>query len=271
MFPQVTLPNTEIRAVHSTIVNQTYELLIALPPSYGETGRRFPVCYMLDAYREAFAAVKGMAERFARAKSFPELLLVGITYPTTNMETIAQLRIRDFTPTVDSGVLQRIAESQPEVVANPPLGGAAAFLRCLREEIMPFIAENYRADVRDNTLSSFSFGGLFALYALFHAPATFQRYIIGSPSIWWDDGVAYSYESTYAAHHADLDAHVFLSVGALEDARYLEHVPKLGEILRARNYPNLDLHTYIFDREDHASVAPATVVRGLRKVYSTKS
>ena len=270
MYPVVSLPNTEIRTLHSSVVDQKYKLLIAFPPSYDQADEAFPVFYMLDAYPEAFAAVKGMLERFSRMASFPKILLVGITYPVNTMSEIEILRVRDFTPTIDHEVLNKLVSAKP-TTKYPHMGGAGAFLRCIREEIKPFIKNNYRINAIESTLSGFSFGGLFALYTLFHFPETFNRYIIGSPTIWWDNGIAYSYEKDYATHNVDLNARVFMSMGSLEASRFQEHIPKFGDLLKQRNYPSLDLQTYTFDNEDHASVAPASVIRGMREVYKAFS
>jgi len=101
-----------------------------------------------------------------------------------------------------------------------------------------------------------------------------MRYIIGSPSIYWDDAVTFEYEARYAARYTDLSATVFLSGGALEAifepefAAMVANVIKLREILIARDYPGLKLTTHIFEDETHLSVIPATMSRGLRAVFA---
>jgi len=49
------------------------------------------------------------------------------------------------------------------------------------------------------------FGGEPRLYSLLSEPETFQRYVLGSPSIWWHDDVIFDLESAYArspSHHS---------------------------------------------------------------------
>jgi predicted alpha/beta superfamily hydrolase len=80
------------------------------------------------------------------------------------------------------------------------------------------IQANYRIDSKDTSVLGHSFGGLFALYALLKAPDTFNRYIISSPSIWWNPQTIFEYEENLASEHSDLSAKVFLSAGTLEES-----------------------------------------------------
>ena len=62
-----------------------------------------------------------------------------------------------------------------------------------------------------------SLGGLFGLYTLFNQPDTFNRYIVGSPSIWWGDRAIMKDAEEFVASEKAPDAKVFMSVGALEE------------------------------------------------------
>ncbi len=68
----------------------------------------------------------------------------------------------------------------------------------------------YRVDTRDQTLVGMSLGGLFALHTLFNAPASFQRYVVVSPSIWWNNRVILEQETASAKRGDDLTANLFL-------------------------------------------------------------
>ena len=160
----------------------------------------------------------------------------------------------------------------PEVLS----GGAAAFLRFLREEVRPFVESRYRVAQGGSGLFGDSLGGLFALYALFHAPNSFDRYIVGSPSIWWDEKITVHFEEEYAAGHTDLPAEVFMSVGLLEEdpevpesatAAMVTNVREMAERLNSRGYPGLRLTTHFFEGETHLSVLPLNLSWGLRTLY----
>jgi predicted alpha/beta superfamily hydrolase len=70
-------------------------------------------------------------------------------------------------------------------LGEPGSGGAEDFLRFVREDLIPFMVSEYRADPADRCFMGSSLGGIFGLYSLFRHSDTFQRYIIGSP---WMEG-----------------------------------------------------------------------------------
>ena len=148
-------------------------------------------------------------------------------------------------------------------------GGAALFLDFIKKELFPFIETNYRIDKNDRMLSGYSFGGLFAMYALFYEPGLFSKYFIGSPSIHFKDGITYDYELNYASNHSDLEADVFISAGELED-RTSQNIKKMVELLSSRNYENLNLKMVIFENEDHVTCYPAAMSRGLVELFSNE-
>ena len=291
-----TIPRSEVRLLQSRIVPQEYKIYIGHPVAFGQTmtsGRKFPVVYALDA-NGAFGTVTEAARMATFGGELPPMLIVGIGYPVGGMEETLNLRMRDYTPTSDTGFVgysRNLWGGDTTTVS----GGAAAFLRFIREELKPFIEKNYPADTSDATLIGHSFGGLFATYALLHHPNTFKRYVISSPSLWWDRKVSFEFEKEYAKANKDLPATVFLSVGALENtaelqksaSRYPEQLrkameeyyakagpPEMVELLdpfanalRGRRYPGLKLSTHVFPDETHTSVASAIVNRGLRVVF----
>jgi predicted alpha/beta superfamily hydrolase len=77
-------------------------------------------------------------------------------------------------------------------------GNAEKALRFMRKELMPYVNANYRTDPEDSTIVGHSGGGLFALYVLFREPETFRRYVVSSPSMWWDKKVILKHERRYS-------------------------------------------------------------------------
>jgi uncharacterized protein len=75
-------------------------------------------------------------------------------------------------------------------------GGADKFLRVVKEEIIPFVDHSYRTN-QDRALAGHSFGGLFCAYVLFHHPDFFNRYLISSPSLDWDDDEIFREEAQF--------------------------------------------------------------------------
>ena len=272
----VTLERTEIRVLHSKIVDQDYELWVSLPGSYTSSDRYYPLIIVLDPYR-SFLIMKAGVDVFSTppAKIIPEVILVGIGYggdESNALENYAVGRTRDLTPTYDSiaeASLGRIMEASGFAHCAFRTGGAPLFLEFIRDELLPYIHSNYRADMKNKTLYGYSYGGLFGLFTLFHAPETFNKYLIGSPSIHYSGGITFLYESEYATSNADLNAMVFMSSGSLEKST-MENMVKMENLLVSRNYPNLKLKTVIFENESHISCAPAAISRGLVDLFKSK-
>lgn len=273
-FPMVTIPNTEVRMFPSFNVDQEFRIFVALPDGYADTDEVYPVLYVLDA--DFYFGIVSETVRFLPKPSSPhKMIVVGIGYPVNSSFETLGFRTRDYTPTkVDDGWYKEIMKVAPDLPEYVGSGGAPNFFQFIREELVPFIHSNYRADRGDQTIFGHSFGGLFALFALFHEPDAFDRYIVGSPSIWWDESITFTYEADFAASNSDLPARVFMAGGSLEEAPddpellMVTNVQKMAAALQDRNYENLELTTHIFEDETHFSVIPATISRGLRVLFT---
>jgi hypothetical protein len=264
---QVTIPNTELHALNSSIVNQEFSIFIALPDAYSSGGKVYPVLYMVDANAD-FGIVTGTLRSLTFLNDIPEVVVVGIGYPVENFKGALGFRTRDLTPTETDWYVTRLKSIIPDAPADAGSGGAANFLRFIREELMPFVNNTYRVMPEDNAFMGFSLGGLFALYALFNQPDTFARYIAGDPSLWWNDGILFSLENEFASRNGDVSAKVFLSVSG-NDAEYMiADMYRMADSLRSREYKDLKLTTRFFDSETHTSGFPAFVSWGLRTAWA---
>ena len=143
----------------------------------------------------------------------PNLLIVGVGYPVGSFFDASAPRAVDLTPTQDRDWEIQQAEEYPEWPAPEGSGGAPEFLQFLRQELIPSIDAEFRTNPLDRALFGHSFGGLFAIHALLNGEGTFQRFIAGSPSLWWDDDVTFRHEEAFAAAHAELPARSVLRNG----------------------------------------------------------
>jgi predicted alpha/beta superfamily hydrolase len=269
----VTLPDTEVRLLKSSIVNDTYRLHISLPITYANSDKTYPVVYLTDG-NGLFPLVRCITEALSGGLEIPRLIIVGIGYDTDDARDWGRYRERDLLPTNASA---RDASRRQEFTRTGiRRGQAGSFLRFIREELKPFINANYRTNPDDSTYVGNSYGGLFGLYVLFHHPDTFNRYVIGSPAIHHDNRVMLTYESNYAASHYDLPVRVFMAVGAREELddhlidpsfQFVTNMETLAKALQKRGYPGLQLTTRVFEDETHFSVIPTAFSRGLRVVF----
>jgi predicted alpha/beta superfamily hydrolase len=243
--------------------HRKYQISVALPDGYAASHAPYPVLYVTDANAE-FGLVVETARLLAAGKDIPDLVIVGIGYPNPGQGFAASgvPRTYDLTPTSVSS-----AGTQAR-----PSGGAPAFLDFLRGRLVPRIERDFNVSHDDRALAGHSFGALFATYALFHNDGLFRRFLIASPSLWWDNHVTLAMEDTYAASQKPLTAKVFLSVGSLEEKAtglpMTSDMVAFGERLRARNYQGLEIDTKVFDGDDHISVVGTAFSHGLRSIYA---
>jgi len=252
-YPPVVIKNSESHSLSSAYIDQEYQIYIHLPSNYKSSDTTYPVLYLVDT-DIAFGFTADANRILAIAGEAPELIIVGISYGAYYGQK-GNNRRRDYSPTED-----------PDY---PNSGGAKKFLSFIQYELIPFVESNYSVNPSDRTISGASIGGLFALYVLFHQPGVFNRYIIGSPSLWWDSGVIFEYEKKYSEERSDLNAILFLSVGGKEDVEKMV-LPwqKLTEVLKQRNYNGLKLTTLKFSETLHSSACLLSLVTGIRAVYS---
>jgi hypothetical protein len=269
---RVTIPDSEVRMLDSLIISDTYRLSIALPVNYTKSERTYPVVYL--TYGDyLFPLLWFILNSLNADWELPRLILVGIGYNSENPITMARKRERDFLPTN----VQSDEKMHRQKSIYP--GQADNFLQYILDELKPFIQDNYRADSSDSTYIGHSHGGLFGLYTLFHRPDTFNRYVISSPSIHYDNEIVLSYEQNFAEYNKDLKAKVYISAGEREEVDdpliqpsflFVSNVLLLSERLKGRQYPGLQLNAQIIEGETHASVMPVAFSRGLRWVFNRK-
>jgi len=260
---------TRVHKLSSKEIGQNFILNVGLPSGYRRSESSYPVVYMTDGDL-SFATLTTWVLTMQMAYELPPMIIVGITYDLADLSEAMVIRTRDLTPTqVDPSEVPKEAN-----LSEAESGGAAAFLEFINEDVKSFMKANYRIQEDNQTYAGYSLGGLFGLYALFNHPKSFQKYIIGSPSIWWDDGVTFSYEQTYAENHTDLDARIFISSGELEEDRdkpdtslMVSNMQRMAALLRSRQYPSLQLNSHLFEGETHMSGTATCLNRGLRYVF----
>jgi predicted alpha/beta superfamily hydrolase len=262
------LQDVECSEFHSRFTGHDYHVYVSLPASYRQGDRRYPVLYVPDL-DEGFLSLKGANRMMGFAKlegmedMLEEFILVGVPLKWEGVSDWARQRAFDLTPTdvetVDTSFSKLFG-------GDVKTGGGPMFLRTLKEELIPLIESKYRAN-SDRGLAGFSLGGLFAAYVWVYDSNTFSRYLIGSPSLWWDNGMILKAEAAKGESDKGLHGRVFLSIGA-DESEELSSFKNLTTALKTHAYPNLQVETHIFEGENHLSVVQATFSRGLRFLYA---
>lgn len=264
----VTLADTESWDVVAADSGRTYPIWVSLPASYAESGnRRYPVVFVTDALY-SFPLVRSVRNLLGqKGRNIEDFILVGL--PPARGQTSLQSRSRDYTP------------SDPRLKPGADLddysgdtyGEAAAYRDFIDRQVFPLIARHYRADMQRKVFAGHSLGGLFGSFVLLTRPTMFQSYILSSPSLWFDQSEIRKYERAWAASNHDLPARVKLYAGSFEaikpGPRYFREVDMIRDAqdfartLKSHGYPRLQIEQVVVPDEDHLTVYPSTISRGL--------
>ena len=264
------LENTEVRDIRAQALKRDYQLYVALPDSYRQGNKRYPVLFVVDA-NYSFAIVRNIAQRLNKHAGMEEVVVVGLSY--ANGDGGVYSRRRDYTPTTP-----RKHDYRSDMPGRQAaFGEAKAYGQFISGEVFPFIAQQYRVNMQRKVFIGHSYGSLLGLQFLLTEPRTFEHYILGSPSLWYDAGIMFEREQAYAASHKDLPASVFFGIGGLEKlapgkkrSRLEEEADMLADLrefdgkLKSHKYPGLKTRLRVFEDEDHASVFPFILTHGLR-------
>ncbi len=259
------VPNTQVREIQSKANNAVYRLFIATPADYETSGKKYPVVYMLDA-DYSFALTRNVVQHFVERGKLPEMILVAIAYPgaADDMEVYYSNRKRDYTP----GALT-VGYSSGTKEHNGQ-GGADIFRSFIADEVIPFVAANYPVS-NDRTFIGHSYGGLFGTYVLLTQPEMFGRYVIVSPSLWFDNASILKAEKQLTSLKS-MRARAFFGIGALETqnatgAPMVQQLTHFTKSLKSQRNAGLDVTLTVFPGETHESIFPSAVTRGLLNVF----
>lgn len=240
-------------------VGRSYQLWTDPPAVYdAEHPDGYPLVLCLDAMW-TFGTAVDACRILGLGKELPRAIVAGIAHDHPDIREILQLRAMDFTVTA--------AEAPAMTGVRAPadqLGGAEAFRVWLADVVLPLLREQF--NVSEVVFVGHSFSALCGLHILFNTPEMFDRYLLASPSVWWDDRRMFDLEPEYTAARERLDARVFMSKGTLEVDDFSPH-KEFHDQLASRQIPGLDLRWHLFEGETHSSTVSVAVNRGLRVLF----
>jgi predicted alpha/beta superfamily hydrolase len=265
--------NREVFQVDVPAIGDRLEITV-VPPLFRDptSPRRLPAIYVLDPFPtiDIFAGIKLHFDIFSGGV-IPPAYVIGIGYANRDIQA---RRFRDFTPTK--------AALPPELPIDLTFGtgGASRYLDCIRNIVIPGLESAYPLDPAERMLIGYSLGGLFVSHVLFEHPETFARYLVISPSLWWDEDAIYREEEAWAKEHRDLPAKVALVGGAGEESagggwhnnlseevmrklQLVTHLRTLHDRLAARHYPGLRLSLRLTPEGRHITHFPNAISLGL--------
>ncbi|MFK7922858.1 MAG: alpha/beta hydrolase [Bacteroidia bacterium] len=238
-----------VEKIQSKSLFEERTLNIYLPQDYDpDSAQTYPVIYVLDgSANEDFPHIAGLVQFLNMYELLPKSIVVGIA----NVD-----RYRDFTfPSRD----------KEDIEALPTSGGAAAFMAFVEDEVIPLVAERYLVN-EESTLIGQSLGGLMATEFLMKKPALFNRYIIVSPSLWWDKKSLVKSAEDYFVSHTEIEAEVFVSLG--EEHPVMHKVADaLVKAMQESGNEKLVVNYQPILTEDHATILHKAVYAAFEWLY----
>lgn len=253
---EAVLPGTDSCQMSSDGIHQDFDLSVYLPVGYEEKeDRTYPAVYLLEGSGAAFGIVTGISRLLQFGQEVPEYIVIGVSCVTEDVDESLLVRMLNYTPTAVEG--------------QPYSGGAAKFLECMEQEMVPFVESRYRIDSADRSVAGLSFAGLCGIYALYQHPGLFRRCLASSPALWWDNESIFALEEAYASAHDSMPGRLYISVGSEEPpARLKEPVERLAGIMEDREYEGLDVTLDVIEGETHYSAHAAAFAHGLKSIFS---
>ena len=251
--------------IHSTSVEgEIYPIDVVLPDEYDST-QRYPVLYFTDWWFSSEAGPQ-FYKRIRFAGEMEPIIIVGIG-TEGDMNDWRLERWRDLTPTSlpESDYSDSIA---PGSRGNS--GGAANFLGFIKNELIPLVESKYACDTLNRGFLGYSLGGLFGAYVLVSEPQLFHKYLLGSPTVRYDDFIMVEkLKETPPDSYASVEA-VFISVGEEESGDYLKGFADIRDLMNKKKVPGLKVESYIVPGEGHLLASTPALIKGLKFLYGNK-
>lgn len=245
----------EVHEIRSVILSEKRVLNVYLPEGYKKNDTTtYQVVYLLDGgMDEDFIHVTGLYQ----FNSFPWINRVA---PSIIVGIVNTDRKRDMTfPTTDTADKRRY----------PTAGHSDRFINFLEKELKPFIQKQFKTSAT-STLIGESLGGLLATEILLKRPNLFTKYIIVSPSLWWDNGSLLQYSTKTLQETSLPSTTVYIGVG--KEGQTPGNTPRimeadanyLAEQIKHVHNKMITVHFDYLPKENHATIMHQAVFNALQ-------
>jgi uncharacterized protein len=172
----------------------TYTIEIVLPSGAAAKGSKYPVIYCTDWFILS-DYLKALPKLMNMGRLTEPFAFVGISVQG-NTDDWSMMRYRDFTPAHPT---DEYSKQNTYAKALDITGGAKQFVTFLKDELIPHIESAYPVDASRRGFLGYSLGSLLGAYVLTKDPQLFQYYLIGSPSMWYNEyALAFEFKKTQA-------------------------------------------------------------------------
>ncbi|WJS96856.1 alpha/beta hydrolase-fold protein [Flavobacterium johnsoniae] len=247
-----------IDEIQSKELGEKRILNIYLPEGYkGEEATKYPVIYLLDGSAdEDFIHISGLVQfnSFEWINQVPKSIVVGIA-------TVDRRRDFTFPTTVEN-----------DKTRFPTTGHSDQFIAFIEKELQPFIDKKYKTNESKMIIGQ-SLGGLLETEILFKKPSLFNKYVIVSPSLWWDNGSLLNSDSEILKENFNQKIEIYIAVG--KEGLTPTAIPRVMEVdanllaekIKLSKSKNIKLYFDYFPEENHGTILHPAVANSFKFFY----
>jgi len=236
-------------ALPSTIMGAAREINVWLPPGYADSGKTYPVIYVLDGGQDQdFHHISGLAQLGTVVGTTRDVIVVGIA----SVDRRNELAL----PTTDADLIARY----------PTQGHSDRFRRFIGEEVQPFIESRFRTS-GETALMGESLAGLFVVETLLKESQMFDAYVAVSPSLWWDGGELARQSGARLRDQSNDPRTLILTLGD-EGEQMQAPMDVLTANLRDHALPGLTWSFTPRPSESHATIYHGAALDAFRSLYA---
>lgn len=250
----------EIIELQSKVLNEKRTLNVYLPEGYNSKDSiKYPVIYLLDGSAdEDFIHIVGLVQynSFEWINIVPKSIVIGIA-------TVD--RRRDFTfPT----------SIEADKKTFPTAGQSNKFISFIETELQPFIETKYKT-TQSKTIIGQSLGGLLVTEILLKKPTLFTKYIIISPSLWWDNGSLLNQNTELLNETFKQQTEIYIGVG--KEGLTPTEIPRVMEVdanlladkMKATKSKSVKVLFDYLPQEDHSTIMHQAVLNAFKQLNLT--
>jgi predicted alpha/beta superfamily hydrolase len=242
----------------------SYEIFVRVPNDYNDNTRDYPIIVLLDP-NFLFTVLYGIK------RVTDNNIIIGIGHKGLDFshEKAQDLnyrsnvyRVRDFLPfSLDPEIFMKGTEPELKRDMIQLSGQANDFASIIKYKILPFIRDTFRVS-NDSTLIGHSFGGVFTIFIYLLHPGIFQNYISISPVL--DSRYYLQKEMFTDVEQSNLKSKIYCAFGSLEKDPREPSALQIAERNFCELMKNSHFKIEIIDGEDHTSIVPCAILRGLK-------
>ncbi len=247
-----------IDEIQSKELNEKRILNIYLPEGYNPSeDTKYPVIYLLDGSAdEDFIHISGLVQfnSFEWINQVPKSIVVGIA-------TVDRRRDFTFPTTIEN-----------DKTRFPTTGHSDQFIAFIEKELQPFIAKKYKTN-DSKTIIGQSLGGLLETEILLKKPFLFNKYVIVSPSLWWNNGSLLDLDSQILNENFKQQTDIYIAVG--KEGLTPTAIPRVMEVdanllaekIKASKSKNIKVYFDYFPEENHGTILHPAVANSFKFFY----